>query len=355
MTNLNDAVHGTKPVSLGLQGGGAYGAFGWGVLDRLLADGRLAIDAISASSAGAINAVVLADGYARGGGRDGARRSLDRFWNTLGQTALLGPLRPSPLDYLMGRGSIAASPAYFLMPLATATLSPETLNPLSINPLATLLASLVDFERVRACEELQLFVSATNIRTGKGRNFRREELDVAQVAASACIPQVFAPVRIDGESYWDGSFVGNPPLGPLVDEAGARDILIVQNAPIARRDLPHSMADVNNRVNEIAFNLTLVREISALEHVGAVVDEETGASVHAGEVRLHLIGGGGALRDMSISSKFNTHWAFIRRLRELGQTAAQHWLDAHFDQVGVVSTFDRTQIFGAEEAGALAE
>lgn len=240
-----------------------------------------------------------------------------------------------------------------MMPLATATLAPETLNPFSVNPLATLLASLVDFGRVRACEELGLFVSATNVRTGKGRIFRREELDVAQVAASACIPQVFAPVRIDGESYWDGSFVGNPAVGPLVDETEALDIVIVQNAPIARRDLPQSMADVISRANEIAFNLTLVREIGALEHLPGVVDEEGGATAHYGSVRLHLISGGGMLRDLSISSKFNTHWAFIRQLRELGQVAAQGWLDAHFDQVGVLSTLDRTQIYGAEEAADL--
>ena len=342
----------TKRISLGLQGGGAYGAFGWGVLDRLLADERLEIDAISASSAGAINAVALLDGYARGGGRDGARRSLDRFWNTLGQAALLGPLRPSPLDMLMGRGSIDTSPGYMLLQLASATLAPEQLYPLNINTLSTLLSTLVDFDRVRACDDIGLFVSATNVRTGKGRVFQRNEIDVEHVMASACLPQVFAPVRIDGEAYWDGSFVGNPPLAPLVD-AGAADLVVVQNNPIARRDLPHTMADVNNRANEIAFNIALVREISAIQHMGALLDEETTATARPAPVRLHLISGNGALRDLSISSKFNMDWTFIRQLHDLGAQAAEQWLAAHADAVGVASTLDPAQIHMPEEAPAL--
>jgi NTE family protein len=329
----------TKRISLGLQGGGAYGAFAWGVLDRLLADHRLEIDGIAAASAGAINAVALLDGYARGGGREGARRSLDRFWTTLGQAAALGPLRPSPLDMLMGRGSIETAPGYI------------QLYPLNINTLSTLLATLVDFDRVRSCEAIRLFVSATNVRTGKGRVFRRDEVDVEHVMASACLPQVFAPVRIDGEAYWDGSFVGNPPLAPLVDGAG--DIVVVQNNPIARRDLPYSMADVNNRANEIAFNISLVREISAIQHMGAVLDEESTATARSAPVRLHLISGTAVLRDLSISSKFNTEWSFIRRLRDLGQEAARRWLDAHFDDVGVVATLDPVQVYMPEAAPAL--
>ena len=341
----------TKRISLGLQGGGSYGAFAWGVLDRLLADHRLEIDGIAAASAGAINAVALLDGYARGGGREGARRSLDRFWTTLGQAAALGPLRPSPLDMLMGRGSIETSPGYVLLQLATAALSPEQLYPLNINTLSTLLATLVDFDRVRSCDEIRLFVSATNVRTGKGRVFRRDEIDVEHVMASACLPQVFAPVRIDGEAYWDGSFVGNPPLAPLVDGAG--DIVVVQNNPIARRDLPYSMADVNNRANEIAFNISLVREISAIQHMGAVLDEESTAEARQAPVRLHLISGTAVLRDLSISSKFNTEWSFIRRLRDLGAATAQRWLDTHFDDVGVVATLDPVQVYMPETAPAM--
>jgi NTE family protein len=337
-----------KKINLGLQGGGAYGAFGWGVLDRLLDDGRLEIDSISAASAGAINAAVLADGYAHGGGRQGARRSLEKFWHALGHAALLGPMRPTPMDTLLGRGSIETSPGYLMLQLATATLSPAQLNPLNIHPLSTLLGSLIDFERVRACTALRLFVSATNVRTGKGHIFRREELDVTKVLASAALPQVFAPVHIDGEAYWDGSFVGNPPLGPLVEEASARDIVLVQNNPVARKELPLSMADVNNRANEIAFNIALVREVGAVQHMAGLVDEEDSARMRWGAVRLHLVSGSEVLRELSLSSKFNTDWNFIQQLRELGHATADRWLRERFDSVGVTSTLEMEALYATK-------
>lgn len=349
-SSMGTTMSNKKIISLGLQGGGAYGAFAWGVLDRVLDDARFEIDAIGAASAGAINAVVIADGYAHGGGNQGARRSLEKFWRALGQSAMFGPMHPSPVDWMAGRGSIETSPGYLLLQLATATLPPSLLNPLNINPLSGLLSTLVDFGRVRA-SELKLFVSATNVRTGQGHNFRREELTVAHVMASACLPQVFAPVEIGGEAYWDGSFVGNPPLSALVEETNARDILIVQNNPIARRDLPRSMADINNRVNEIAFNISLVREISALSHVAAIVDEETGATVHYGPMRLHLVSGTDVLRDLSISSKFNTDWSFIEGMHKLGVAAADRWLERDADRVGLESTLDPAFIYASHAMG----
>jgi NTE family protein len=333
-----------KKISLGLQGGGSYGAFAWGALDRLLQDERLEIEAISAASAGAINAVVLADGYARGGGREGARASLARFWNTLGQSAAFSPMHPSPFDYLAGRGSVETSPGYLLLQLASATLSPVQMNPLNINPLSVLLASLVDFERVRDCP-LALFLSATNVRTGTGRLFKRDELTVQHAMASACLPQVFSPVVVDGEAWWDGSFVGNPPLGPLVDPSLARDILIIQNNPVARRDLPLTMNDVNNRVNEIAFNISLVREISALQHMNTVVDEVDPGRVRQQPMRLHLISGAEHLRELSISSKFNTEWRFVQHLHDVGFEAAERWLMENVEHVGVDSTLDPVRFY----------
>jgi NTE family protein len=341
-----------KKINLGLQGGGSYGAFAWGALDRLLQDERLEIEAISAASAGSINAVVLADGYAHGGGHEGARASLSKFWNTLGQSASFSPMHPSPFDYLTGRGSVETAPGYLLLQLASATLSPTFMNPLNINPLSTLLASLVDFERVRACE-LELFLSATNVRTGTGRLFRRDELTVQHTMASACLPQVFTPVVVDGEAWWDGSFVGNPALGPLVDPALARDILVIQNNPVARRDLPLTMNDVNNRVNEIAFNISLVREISALQHMDAVIDEVDPGEVRRLPVRLHLVSGADHLRELSISSKFNTEWRFIQHLHDVGFAAADQWLNDNFEHIGVRSTFDPAHFYatGPDTAG----
>ena len=336
-----------KKLSLGLQGGGSYGAFGWGVLDRLLEDERFDISAISGASGGAINAAVLLDGFARGGGRDGARQALHRFWQTLGTMSLFSPMRRTPADYLAGQGSMQASPAYHLLQVMSAVMPPPMAQ-VSINPLCTMLGSLIDFERVRSCEEIRLFVSATNVRTGKGKIFTRDEMDACRLAASACLPQVFSGVEVEGETYWDGGFVGNPALAPLASDGGAGDILIVQNNPIARDRLPLSVADIANRASEIAFNIGFVREISAIRHFGMLLDEEQAEQTHAAALRLHMITGNGKLQSLDISSKFNNEWPFLQQLHALGRQAADDWLAAHGEQVGLHSTLDARAIFYPE-------
>lgn len=336
-----------KKISLGLQGGGAFGAFGWGVLDRLLAEERLQIAAISGTSAGGVNAAVVADGYARGGGREGAREALRRFWRGLSTAAMMSsPARPTPFDWAIGGGTLATSPGYQLMQLLGGLLAPPA-SPLSMNPLIPLLATLIDFERVRSCEEIDLFIPATNIRSGKGKVFKGRELEARMVAASACLPYVFAPVVIDGEAYWDGSFIGNPSLSPLVSE-GPPDIVIVQNNPIARPGLPMTMSDVQSRTSELAFNVSFVREVSAIRHLGGVADAEDSDIVHAAPVRLHLISGNDALQQLDLSSKFNTEWPFLLRLHALGVETAARWLERHFEDLGRVSTMDPIPVHEAE-------
>ena len=336
-----------KKLGLGLQGGGSYGAFGWGVLDRLLEDERFEISAISGTSGGAINAAVVLDGYARGGGREGARQALHRFWQTLGAMSLFSPMRRTPADYLAGQGSMQASPAYHLLQLMSAVMPPP-MTQVSMNPLCTLLGSLIDFERVRSCDAIRLFVTATNVRTGKGKVFRRDEMDACRLAASACLPQVFSGVEIEGETYWDGGFVGNPSLAPLASDGGAGDILIVQNNPIARARLPLSVADIANRASEIAFNTGFIREISAIEHIGMLLDEEQAEQTHAAALRLHMITGNGALQDLDISSKFNNEWPFLQQLHALGREAAGAWLAEDAAHVGLRSTLDKRAIFYPE-------
>lgn len=335
-----------KRISLGLQGGGALGAFGWGVLDRLLADERIEIAAISGTSAGAVNGAVLADGYALGGGREGARAALRRFWQGLSAASLFSPVKRTPLDYASGDWSLRNSPGYQLMQLVGGVLAPPS-SPLSMNPMLPLLAGLIDFERVRQCREIAMFVPATNVRSGQGRIFTREQLDARVIAASACLPHVFAPVEIDGEAYWDGSFVGNPSLSPLVD-AEARDIVIVQNNPVARGGLPMSLSDIHSRASEIAFNISFVREVSAIQHLGALVDAEQTELVHAAGVRLHMISGNDELQRLDLSTKYNTEWPFLLHLRDLGIATAQRWLDAHFGHIGVMSTLDPVPVYEPE-------
>jgi NTE family protein len=337
----------TKRISLGLQGGGSLGAFGWGVLDRLLADERIEIAAISGTSAGGVNAAVVADGYARGGGRAGARAALQRFWHGLSATAtMLSPARPTPFDWAMGGGTLATSPGYQLMQLFSGVLAPPA-SPLSMNPMLPVLASLIDFERVRDCEEIDLYIPATNIRTGKGKVFTRAEVDARVIAASACLPYVFSPVVIDGEAYWDGSFVGNPSLSPLVVK-GPGDIVIVQNNPVARPGLPMTMSDIQSRTTEIAFNISFVREVSAIRHIGAIVDAEDSKVTHAAGVRLHLISANEELQQLDLSSKFNTELPFLLRLRGLGVATAERWLEEHFDRIGKTSTLDPIPVHDAE-------
>ncbi|HZW22701.1 patatin-like phospholipase family protein [Noviherbaspirillum sp.] len=339
-----------KPISidLALQGGGAHGAFTWGVLDRILEDGRLRIDGISGTSAGAMNAVVLADGYSRGGGPDGARKALRHFWRAVSRITRLSPLQRSPLDHLMGNWTLDSSPGYLALQMAGAFVSPYQFNPFNINPLRDLVHRLVDFDRVRSCEALHVFISATNVRTGKARIFRRGELDADRVMASACLPQLFHAVEIDGEAFWDGGYMGNPALFPLVDETDAHDLIIVQINPIVREDLPHSATEIMNRLNEITFNASLVREISSILLLKKLIDEEHVTRVRYTDMRLHKVSADAELMGLSVSSKLNAEWGFLEYLHRVGYRAANEWLDMNFSSLGHTSTLDLASIYFAE-------
>lgn len=288
---------------------------------------------------------MVAIGFARGGGREGARRALDRFWRALGQTALFSPLQRTPLDHMAGGFTMSHSPFYQLMEMAGAMAGPVREQPLTTNPLRHFLTAMIDFERVRDCAELGIFIGATNLHSGAGKMFRREELDVQRVIASACLPTVFASVEVEGELYWDGSYTANPPLAPLVQESGAADLLVVQINPIARTETPRSMADIRNRANEIAFNISFIREVNSLLHTQGVSDEEEGASMSFAPVRLHMISALDALREFSISSKFNSEMGFLQMLHDRGVVAAGQWLEAHFEDVGVRTTLDPGLVF----------
>lgn len=338
-----------KTISLAIQGGGTYGAFGWGVLDRLLQEESLVIDALSGSSAGAINAVVVADGYARGGGRAGARKALDRFWRTLGTTSTLSPLQRTPLDRMAPTFTMEFSPVYHLLETAGAMMGPVREGPVTLNPLRHFLSAMIDFERVRACQELQLFIAATNVRTGTGKLFLREEMDAQRLVASACLPTVFAAVEVDGEMYWDGSYVANPPLAPLMKHSKARDLVIIQNNPIARTDMPRNIADISNRANEIAFNISFVREVSALHYLNGVPDENRGAGMMPNTMHLHLISGNHYLSDHGMSAKFNAEMPFLQMLHDQGLETADRWLKEQGANLGVKSTLDLMPVFFAEQ------
>ncbi|MEZ0219487.1 MAG: patatin-like phospholipase family protein, partial [Tardiphaga sp.] len=235
-------------VDLALQGGGSHGAFTWGVLDRLLEEPWLQIAGISGTSAGAMNAAVLADGWTAGGA-DGAREALDEYWRRVSRAAAFSPFQRSPLDRLMGRWSLDTSPAYLFADLMSRVLSPYDLNPLGYNPLREILAESIDFERL-AGAPIKLFVTATRVRTGRGRIFRNAEITADVLLASACLPTMFRAIEIEGEAYWDGGYAGNPTITPLVRETDAQDTIVVQINPTERLEEPRTAADILNRLNE---------------------------------------------------------------------------------------------------------
>ncbi len=327
-----------KKINVALQGGGAHGAFTWGVLTVLLERDDIAIDGVTGTSAGAMNAAVMMSGYMKGG-KEGAIEQLRAFWHDVSEAAQFSPLRRSAFDILTGNWSLDTSPTYIAFDIASRLVSPALANPLGINPLAPIVDKHVDFALLAKCTDLKLFVAATNVRTGKVRIFPHDELTPSALLASACIPQLFAPVMIDGEAYWDGGFIGNPPLYPLFYETETADTVIVQINPIERHEVPFTAREIVNRVNEITFNASLLKELRAVRFVTRLIEE---GKLHPDDymrVRLHRIAAH-ELRPLSSSSKMNAEWEFLTHLYKMGRQSAERWLERHIDDIGVRDTID---------------
>ncbi len=335
----------TKRINLALQGGGAHGAFTWGVLDRILEDGRLEIDAITGASAGAMNAAVLADGLLRGG-PEGARERLARFWGEVGRAGRASPVQRTALDRWFGGWSLDHSPGYFWFDMITRVASPYDLNPFGLNPLKDILASVVDFERIRCCSKAQLFISATNVETGQAKVFDQSELTCDHVMASACIPYLFRAIEIEGVPYWDGGYMGNPPLWPLFDDAESDDVVIVQINPVTRPGAPRGARDILNRLNEITFNASLMRELRAVDFVTRLIDDGRLDATGYRRVLTHMISDDVSLSALGASSKLNAEAAFLEFLFRKGRNAADGWIVSHFDDLGERSTIDFNRFFG---------
>jgi NTE family protein len=326
-----------KLIDLALQGGGSHGAFTWGVLDRLLEEPRLKIDAISGTSAGAMNAAVLADGWAKNGA-PGARAALDAYWGRVAKAATFSPMQRSPLDRLLGRWTLDFSPAFITFDLMSRLFSPYDLNPQGHNPLTKILDESIDFERL-ARSPIKLFVTATNVHTGRGRIFRNAELTPDVLLASACLPTMFQAIEIDGEAYWDGGFAGNPTITPLVRESDAQDSILVQINPRERPGTPRTASEILNRLNEVSFNAALMKELRMIALMRQVADPGTGEGARWAGMRTHRIMSD-MLIDLGSSSKMNAEWEFLTLLREEGRRAASEFLDEHGGDIGHRSTAD---------------
>ncbi len=329
-----------KPVALALQGGGMHGAFTWGVLDYLLEDGRLAIEGVSATSAGAMNAAVLANGLMQGG-VDGARQALHEFWFAIAQSAQrYSPFRWFP--WVKGSHSFGLnySPLYAMADMALRVLSPYQFNPYNMNPLRDVLERQVDFGVLRKQCPIRLFLCATNVETGRIRLFSGADLCVEAVLASACLPTLFQAVAIEGQYYWDGGYVGNPAIFPLIYECSTRDVVIVHINPIIRRGVPTTAADILNRLNEVSFNSSLMREMRAIAFVTALIQQGRVDGDDMKEMLIHSIRSDETMAALHVSSKYNGDWSFLCQLRDQGREQAAAWLAQHYESVGQKSTVD---------------
>lgn len=335
-----DPVVDSKTLNLALQGGGSHGAFTWGVLDRLLEDGRIDFEGVAATSAGAMNATVMAYGLVEGG-REGARKALTNFWRRVSHAAVFSPLQPTIFDRMAGKHFMENSPAYVAFDTLTRFLSPYQFNPLNFNPLRQTLEQSVDFDALKQSRcKLKLNICATNVRTGKVKVFRNDELSVDAVMASACLPFLFRAVEIDGEAYWDGGYMGNPALYPLIYHCDSPDVLIIHINPMSRPDIPQSATEILNRVNEISFNSSLMREMRAIAFVTDLIDGGMADHLKLKRMNVHSISADDVTIELGVASKLNADWGFLTGLRDAGRERAEQWLSANYDRIGMDSTVD---------------
>ena len=319
-----------QPVSLALQGGGAHGAFTWGVLDALLEDGRIDPRAITATSAGAMNACALTMGRVNGGS-EGAREALESFWRAVSRAG----------------GGFSNLPSWMkLAPWIDALsrmTSPYDTNPFNIDPLTDILREQIDFDAVHACQDVKLFIAATNVSTGRSRVFRGAEVTLEAVRASATLPFLHQAVEIDGEPFWDGGFTGNPALWPLFYDDTPDDLLIVHINPMHRAGTPKSAEDIIDRVNEITFNASLLAELRAITFVKRLIHDDLlkdPKQARLRDIRVHSIRADDALEAFPASTKYNASWSFLSELKERGREAGMSWLSSCSDAIGERSTTD---------------
>jgi NTE family protein len=332
----------SKRINLALQGGGSHGAFTWGVLDALIEDSRLEIEAVSGTSAGAMNAAIMLQGWAIAG-RDGARKALKDFWTELGAMAVASPIQRTLLDRVEGNWNLDNSPVALWADLVQRTFSPGQRNPLNFDPLRDLLRKHFDARAVQACRDIKAFIAATNVQSGKVRVFTREELTIDALLASACLPNVHDAVVIDGVPYWDGGYRGNPPIWPFIYNCESKDVVLVEITPASRDGIPRSNAEIADRLNEITFGGALMSEMRAVAFVQELIDHgaitgEFGTRLR--KILIHSINDVAAMAPLGAVSKFNIEPEFLDYLFGLGRQTATNWLAATFDQIGHRSSID---------------
>ena len=332
-------------LNLALQGGGSHGAFTWGVLDALLADGRVNLEGLSGTSAGAVNAVALASGWAtaEAAGRDpreGARATLRTIWERVSSMGSLGALQQQLTRMLWGGLPAEYTPGGVIGQAWRGLFSPYQSNPLGLNPLRDLLEKEIDFNAIAAHRELKVFVSATHVRTGKAVVFTGRRLDARAVMASACLPMLFQAVEIDGQDYWDGGYALNPPLSPLISQCRTADLMLVQINPLVRDATPHSSAEIRDRINELTFNASLLTQMRAIDFINRLLADGAISHELCKSVHVHRVDAGAALDAFPSSSRASADGAMITRLFNAGSAAGTAWLQRHYEAIGQHGTID---------------
>lgn len=328
-----------KPLNLALQGGGTHGAFTWGVLDRLLEEDCFAFEGISGTSAGAMNAAVMAHGLAKGGA-DAARQALHDFWRRVADAAALSPFRPTLLDHWFKFGGIDYSPSYQLMEFTTKLASPYQSNPTNRNPLRDILKDTIDCKALADCTSVKLFVCATDVLEGKIKVFQNQELSIDALLASACLPQLFQAVQIGKSYYWDGGYMGNPPIYPIIYNCDCRDVLIVQINPMRIPAVPKTPQAILDRANTLSFNSSLVREMRAINFVIKLIESGFDDGGRLKRMLIHTVDAEEQLARYGATSKYNVDWDFLQSLFKLGRRQGAAFLRNHYDGIGERSTTD---------------
>lgn len=333
-----------KKIALGIQGGGSHGAFSWGVIDYLLEDGRIDIEGASGTSAGGMNCLALCQGLAQGGNQ-GARDTLKDFWKKNSEAAQHAGISPTLFDKMKGDHGLAYNPAHMFMENISKYMSPAQWNPQNKNVLQDLVTSFFDFDLISNYEDFKVFLCATNVRTSKLKFFTGQELTVQAALASACLPTLFHPVTIDGQDYWDGGFIGNPALFPLIYNCKTPDIVTILLTPQRIHETPKTMPDIRWRLTELSLINTLTREMRAISFISKLIDEGTINTPNVKRVHMHIIENPEIFHKLSHTSALNPDWEFLQYLFEEGRKTAKKWLEKNYDSIGVQSTVNLEEEF----------
>lgn len=328
-----------KHINFALQGGGSHGAYSWGVLERFLEEEDLTIEAISGTSAGAMNAAVMVNGYMKGG-REGAKKLLEKFWRRISDAAAFSPMSKSPVERMITGWNMDSSPTYHWFDMMSRIFSPYELNPLNVNPLKLILDEMLDMELYSHEHSIKLFVTATHVTSGQAHVFSNKEITSDVLLASSCIPLMFQAVQVNGEYYWDGGYMGNPAIWPLIYHSRSEDVVLVQINPIHNDKIPKTAPEIINRLNEITFNSSLIAEMRAIDFVSRLIHRNKLSEEQYKDMRMHLIYSRDEMVHLNASSKVNADWGFFMHLRDIGRKAAEDWLKKNKAQIGVKSTFD---------------